>query len=99
MCVLHLVLVPQGGRNDGILIVVYEDDSFLGAHHYLSNGCQAGLFQDFPEERIGFRLVVRNQEKCPLEVVRVHLEEFDELGKLYQLIPLFCSGPYSAPLC
>ena len=35
-----------------------------------------------------FRLIVRYEEECPLEVVRVHLEEFDELVKLDQLAGL-----------
>ena len=33
-----------------------------------------------------FRRIVRYKEECPLEVVRVHLEEFDELVKLDQLV-------------
>ena len=44
-----------------------------------------------------FRRIVRYKEEYPLEVVQVHLEEFDELVKLDQLVgrwfgdlPLFC---------
>jgi hypothetical protein len=48
-------------------------------------GCKAGLLQDFSEEGIGLLRVIRDEKKCPLEAVRVHLEEFDELVKLNQL--------------
>src|SRR5271157_2222363 len=83
--VSHFVLVPQGGRYDGVLVVMYQNYPLLGAHRHLPNSCQPGLLQDFSEQYIGFCRVVRYQEKCPLEVVRVNLEEFDELVKLNQL--------------
>ena len=40
------------------------------------------LFEELSEQSIEFIRVVRDQEESPREVVRVHLERFDELVKV-----------------
>ena len=60
--VLHLVLIPQGGRDDGVLVVMNENDPLLGAHGHLSYGSHACLFEELSEQSIGLIRVVRYQE-------------------------------------
>ena len=67
-------------------LVMDQDNPLPGAHGQLPCGCKASFLQDLPEQSIEFLRVVRDKEESPLEVMRVHLEEFDEFVKLDQFI-------------
>ena len=58
--VRHLVLVPQGGRYNGILVVVDQHAPLLGAHGHLPMAARPVFSRTFLKEGIGsLRLDVR----------------------------------------
>jgi hypothetical protein len=51
-------------------------------HGHFPYGSHACLYEELSEQSIRLIRVVRNEEPGSLEVVRVHLERFDELVKV-----------------
>jgi len=65
-----------------------RDDPLPGAHGHFSYRSHACLFEQLSEQSIGLIRVVRNEEPGSLEVVRIGLEEVQELVKLDQFAGL-----------
>ena len=82
-----------------------QDDPLPAAHGHFPYGGHACLFEELSEQSIGLIRVVRDQEPCPLKIMRIRLEEVHELVKLNQLcrygfaesISLLSKTRYSCP--